>query len=180
MSLPEWRVRPATKKDRKLLATFSCADPGAAWELEVEEFVQEDLIDWAFAPRAQVNDPRLLLIFERKSKSLVGIAAHEAEPLQNKDGTQIPSTKLVIVAVAAAWQGKQLKSGDRASDVVMAAAMKDVADRVPGRNARVFALIHERNVKSIALCRRHGLVHELARPADPAYRRFVTEHRQRA
>jgi hypothetical protein len=60
----------------------------------------------------------------------------------------------------------------------MSAAMQDIAARQPPRDARVYAVVHEANVKSLALCKRHGLVHELERSASaPRYIRLVTEHR---
>lgn len=79
--------------------------------------------------------------------------------------------------MTSAWQGRRFVTGEHVSDVVMSAAMVDIQGRVPPRHARVFAVIHEANVRSIALARRHGLVHEMSRPAA-AYRRFMTEHRR--
>lgn len=56
--------------------------------------------------------------------------------------------------------------------------MTDIAQRVPPRDARVFAVVHEDNERSIALCKRHGLVAEMSRPNGlPQYRRLITEHR---
>lgn len=48
----------------------------------------------------------------------------------------------------------------------------------PPRHARVFAVVHEDNVRSIALLRRHGLTDELSRATElSSYRRLVTGHR---
>ncbi len=59
----------------------------------------------------------------------------------------------------------------------MSAAMTDISTRVPPRDARVFAVVHEDNVRSIALCKRHGLVAEMSRATDLSrYRRLVTAH----
>jgi RimJ/RimL family protein N-acetyltransferase len=41
-------------------------------------------------------------------------------------------------------------------------------------DARVMAVIHQDNLRSLALCRRYGLTAELTRP-HPAYRRLITE-----
>jgi RimJ/RimL family protein N-acetyltransferase len=60
----------------------------------------------------------------------------------------------------------------------MSAAMTDIAARRPPRDARVYGVVHEDNVKSLALCRRHGLVYELDR-SERGYIRLVTEHRAR-
>ena len=71
------------------------------------------------------------------------------------------------------WQGRSFPTGERASDVLMAAVMTDVSSRVPPRDARVYAIVHEDNHRSLAVCRRHGLTEEMSRP-HPSYRRIVT------
>jgi hypothetical protein len=176
MSQPAWRVRAARKKDRSLLEGFTCADPAVPWEAEVESFIRYKVIEWAFEPLARDQDPRLLLVFDRRTKELVAVAAHERRTLQHDDEAPFAATKLEVVAVARAWQGRRFNSGERASDVAMAAVMTDVTDRVPRRAARIFAVVHEENVRSIGLYRRHGLIEELSRPHS-GYRRLVTEHR---
>jgi hypothetical protein len=176
MSRSEWLIRPARKKDRHFLERFSCASRDVPWEVEVEDFIQQSLFDWAFEPLARNHDPRLLLVFEKKTNALLGVAAHERTTLQFRGEPPFAATKLELVAVALNWQGKRFRSGSRVSDVVMAAVMRDVIDRVPRRDARVFAVVHEDNARSIALCRRHGLVEDLSSP-HPAYRRLVTEQR---
>jgi hypothetical protein len=183
MSSTPWLVRHARKTpgDRLLLAGFACADPSVAWQVEVESFVREQLFDWRFDPHARGQDPRLLLAFERRRNALVGLAAHERTTLVAKNGRSFAATKLEVVAVALAWQGRTFAGGVRASDVVMSAAMSDVRARVPRRAARVLALVHEDNVRSLELCRRHGFVEELSRPVDlPRYRRLITRHDDRS
>ena len=78
--------------------------------------------------------------------------------------------------VARTARGPEESEGPRVSDVVMSAVMTDVSARVPPRDARVFAVVHEENARSLALCKRYGLVREMTRP-DPSYRRLVTDHR---
>lgn len=124
------------------------------------------------------DDPRLLLVFQRGSGELVGLAAHERVFLGLSETQVFAATKLYVVAVSHTWQGQRFANGQRASDVVMAAAMTDIEARVPPRNARVYAIVHESNTRSIALCKRHGLVHELSRPS-PEYVRLITAHRSR-
>jgi hypothetical protein len=175
MSRTAWRIRPANPGDRELLASFACADPAVRWQLEVERFIQDQLADWAFDPHASDGDPRLLLAITA-SGDLFGIAAHERVTLQTGDDEQFPATKLEVVAVALKWQGQAFPSGDRASDVLMSALMTDVSARVPPRDTRVYAIVHEDNHRSLALCRRHGLTEEMSRP-HPSYRRLVTPHR---
>ena len=81
-------------------------------------------------------------------------------------------------AVRWQWQGRSFASGERASDVLMSAVMTDVSSRVPPRDARVYAIVHEDNHRSLAVCHRHGLTEEMSRP-HPSYRRIVTPHKER-
>jgi hypothetical protein len=175
MSTPGWRIRSGTSDDRLLLDSFTCADRAVPWQAEVEQFIREQLIDWAFDPHAADGDPRLLLAFTLAG-DLFGVAAHEQVTLQGGDGGQFHATKLEVLAVAAQWQGRRFRTGERASDVLMSAVMADVSARIPPRDARVFAIVHEENHRSIALSRRHGLTEEMSRP-HPSYRRIVTPHK---
>jgi hypothetical protein len=177
-----WSIRPGAKRDRGLLSSFTCADPSAPWEVEVEAFVQGHLLGWALEPFAAVNDPRVLLVFDGPSGELVGVAAHERAALRAPGDISVAATKLEVVAVARGWQGRSFPgpasggAGPRVSDVVMSAAMTDIRARVPARDAHVFAVVHANNVRSRALCRRYGLVVEMSRP-DPSYVRLITERR---
>jgi len=65
-------------------------------------------------------------------------------------------------------------TGQKASDVLMSALMQDVKDRVPPRWARVYAIVHEDNERSRALCGRFGLTVDMPR-SHPRYRRIITE-----
>jgi hypothetical protein len=177
MSGAEWRIRPGNPDDCELLASFACADPAVRWQAEVEQFIQTQLIHWTFDPNAGGGDPRLLLAFTATG-DLFGIAAHEQVTLHEGDGTRFPATKLEVVGVALKWQGRAFCTGERASDVLMSAVMTDVKSRIPPRDARVFAVVHEDNNRSLAVCRRHGLTEEMSRPA-PSYRRIVTPHNER-
>jgi hypothetical protein len=176
MTATGWRVRAGHPGDRQLLASFECADNAVTWQAEVERFIQSGLADWAFDPHAAGGDPRLLLAFA-EAGDLFGIAAHERATLQAGDGGQFHATKLEVIAIALKWQGRTLSRGERASDVLMQAVMNDVAARVPPRDARIFAVVHEDNHRSIAVCRRHGITEEMSRP-HPNYRRLVTPHRR--
>lgn len=172
MSAPGWRIRVATDADRGKLAAFRCADPKVGWQLEVERFIQNRLLDWAFEPRAAQDEPRVLLVLHKQTQDLVGVAAHERLMLRAPDATTFEGTKLEVIAVAVPWQGQLLGTTERASDVVMSAAMTDIRARVPPRSPRIVASVHEENVRSLALCRRHGFTTDLER-VDPAYRRLV-------
>jgi hypothetical protein len=174
----EWRVRSARRSDRRLLASFACADPAVGFEADVEQFIQAQLIDWTFAPSAADDDPRLLLAFVGTTGELFGVAAHERVTLRSSDGTEFNATKLHVAAIATPWQGRRFHIGERASDVLMSAVMSDISARVPPRDARVFGIVHQENQRRIALCLRYGLVEEMSSP-DPNYRRLITANRPR-
>jgi hypothetical protein len=97
---------------------------------------------------------------------------------QASDGNGFAATQLEVVGVALKWQGRSFPAGERASDVLMSAVMTDVSSRVPPRDARVFAIVHQDNHRSLAVCQRHGLTEEMSRP-HPSYRRLVTPHKGR-
>jgi hypothetical protein len=172
-----WRIRPGSPDDREILASFACADQTIRWQTEVEEFIQTQLTDWAFDPHASAADPRLLVAVTADG-DLFGVAAHERVTLQTGDGSGFPATKLEVVAVALKWQGRSFPGGERASDVLMSAVMTDVSSRVPPRDARVYAIVHQDNHRSFAVCQRHGITEEMSRP-HPSYRRIVTPHKER-
>ncbi len=177
MTQPEWLIRTGRVGDRELLASFSCADVAHPWEMEAERFIQKQLLDtWALAPGAVDDDPRLLLAFTAHGE-LFGVAAHEKVVLQHGDRIGFSATKLEVVAIAKQWQGWRFPSGDRASDVLMSAVMSDVTRRVPPRDARIFAIVHEDNKRSFSLLRRHGFIEEMSRPSHQ-YRRPITPHRR--
>ncbi len=167
---------PGSPGDRELLSSFACADQAVRWQAEVEQFIQAQLTDWAFDPHAGAGDPRLLLAFTTAG-DLFGVAAHERVILRAGD-TSFPATKLEVVGLALKWQGRSFPTGERASDVLMSAVMTDVSSRVPPRDARVYAIVHEDNHRSLAVCRRHGLTEEMSRP-HATYRRIVTPHKER-
>jgi len=173
MKKSEWRVRLGGEPDRDLLASFTCADPAVPFQAEVEQFCQRQLLDWALAPGAAEDDPRLLLLVVTATGDLIGVAAHERKSLHGPSGAPFNATVLEVIALATKWQGRSFESGERASDVLMSAVMVDVASRVPPRDAHVLAVVHEENERSLGLLRRHGLTQEMSRPA-PEYRRFVT------
>jgi hypothetical protein len=181
-----WLVRVATPEDSDLLAAFACIGPSAGssggdvWEREVEEFIRTQLASWAFDPYAQDGDPRLLLVVTTEAGELVAVGAHERVTLHDAvSGERLAATKIEVVAVATAWQGRRFTADDgeaagpRVSDVLMSAIMADVAARVPPRDARVLAVVHQDNSRSLALCHRYGLTEELTRP-HPSYRRLIT------
>jgi hypothetical protein len=174
MTSPTWQVRVATEKDRALLTRFRCASK-EPWEREVEFQIKNRLLDWALAEGAAADAPTVLLVFDVPSRALVGVAAHERQFLGTNALDRVPATKIHLAAVSNKWQGKKFSNGDQVSHVLMNAVLTDIATRVPPRDPRVFAVVHEHNTKSLALCKRFGLVKELQR-SHPSYLILVTEH----
>ena len=169
-----WQVRVATEKDRALLTGFRCASK-EPWERDVEVEIQNHLLDWALAEGAAADDPTILLVFDASSRVLVGVAAHERQFIGTNALDKVPATKIYLAAVSSKWQGRKFSSGDQVSHVVMSAVLTDIATRVPPRDPRIFAIVHEQNTRSLALCKRFGLVKELQR-SNPSYVILVTHH----
>ncbi|HEX8081698.1 MAG TPA: hypothetical protein VF557_15915 [Jatrophihabitans sp.] len=163
---PPWQVRAACAEDAELVKAFRCADPRAAYELEAERFITTTVLAWGLDPYAASGDPRLLLLFDKASGALVGLVAHEQSTLAANDGREFLASKVEVAAVASAWQGKRFSDGTRVSDVLMSALVADITARVPGRDARMWAYVHTENVRSIAMCRRAGMLNELAGAPD--------------
>ena len=176
MSEPTWLVRAATEDDQDLLLAFRSATSDANWDVEVERFISSgNLFDWWRDPHAAAYNPRLLLLFDRDSSELVGVAAHERESFFDGE-TEIAGTHLFVAALARDWQGRVFTSGEKASHALMSAVMQDITDRVPPRFARVYGIVHEDNIRSLRLCARFGLTEEMPR-THPEYRRIITGDR---
>lgn len=175
MTAPAWRVRIATEDDRALLTRFRCASSNASWEQELEVEIRNNLVDWALAPGAAADKPTILLVFGAASGDLVAVAAHERQFLGTSALDKVAATKIHLAAVAKKWQGKAFSSGERVSHVMMNAVLTDIATHVPPRDPRVFAIVHEDNARSLALCKRFQLVKELLR-SHPSYLVLATEN----
>jgi RimJ/RimL family protein N-acetyltransferase len=177
MSEPSWLVRTAIQDDGELLARFRSATSDAKWDVEVEQYISSGrLLAWWSDPLATPLDRRLLLLIDRETGEVVGVAAHQLESFFDGEA-ELAGSHLYVAALARDWQGKAFPGGERASDVLMSAVMEDVTSRVPPRYARVYGIVHEDNVRSLQLCARFGLTEEMSRN-DPEYRRIVTPDRR--
>jgi hypothetical protein len=105
MSESDWHIRVGQPTDRALLTSFTCADPAAGYEIEVEQFIQNQLIDWAFAPKAAIDDPRLLLAAATATGEPFGVAAHERVTLQRPDGAPFSATKIEVEEMSSPYPG---------------------------------------------------------------------------
>jgi hypothetical protein len=104
MTGESWRIRAGSPNDRELLTSFACADPAVRWQVEVEQFIQAQLLEWAFEPLAAEGDPRLLLAITATGE-LLGVAADERAILQAADRSQFHATKLEVNSGGAEMAG---------------------------------------------------------------------------
>jgi hypothetical protein len=144
-------VRPATAADAGLLAGFQCST-GPWYEQDVESFVRERALEQALA----LSDAyRLLLVLEGKRP--IGCMAHHHEMLLTGDGRSSPifATRLHLLAIATDDQGRKLDDGTRLSDKLMTTL---IADALETRgNAVLTGIVALENLRSMALCERHGM-----------------------
>lgn len=145
-------VRPATRGDADTLAAFRCST-GPWYELEVERFIHRRALDLAVGLSGTF---RLLLVFD--GGRLVCCMAHHRERLfggERDSGDLILATRLYLLAIAVEDQGRLLDDGTRLSDTVMATL---ISDAMATRDAAVLtAVVALDNLRSMALCERHGL-----------------------
>lgn len=142
-------VRPARAEDAPTLRAFRCSS-GSDFEAEVERFIRDDALRWALAPQSLY---RLLVVIE--DKRLIGCFAHHPEALVRKDGAILMATRLQVLALSLADQGRRLDKGQRLSDAVMDTL---IVDALTTRDSHVLsAIVARENVRSMALCERHGL-----------------------
>jgi hypothetical protein len=159
-------VRPARAEDEELLSTFKCSS-GPPCEAEVETFVRNDLLEWALAPGAALDDPRALLLLDRANPgNLVAVAAHERLTELLLRGKPLEGTKAHVVAVALDSRRTQIV-GRRPGDLAFAALRQDARSRQPTRGPALAAVVAEKNLPSLAMCDRQGLVATIQR--SPGY-----------
>src|SRR5690349_18657737 len=139
------RMRPMTKRDAATLKQFECARP-VWYELEVEEYIRSNVADFA-------GRDRRVLVFDEQ-KRIVAVGIHDPERDPSGSGSVI--SWLSAVAIRLDRQGSTLPSGERLSDLVLAAVIKDALRTA--REPVVAAYLAEQNTRSIRMCARAGLV----------------------
>jgi hypothetical protein len=155
--------RPVEERDRPALASIRCSS-GAAHEEEVENFVRHSALARALACDTHY---RLIVVLERER--LIAVAGHHpelllAETIERTEsaersfrGTQ--AIRLHVLALSLEDQGRQLADGRRLSDLVMATLIAEAfGDR---ESAVLTALVAKDNLRSLALCARHGLTSQV-------------------
>jgi hypothetical protein len=150
-------VRPASERDGPALGAFRCST-GHAFEQEVEDFVRQKALRLALWPEA---DYRLLLVLD--DERIAGCAAHHRDALLLVDRT-IVATRLSLLALARADQGRRLEDGRRLSDLVMSTL---IVDALKTRESDVLtAIVARDNLRSIRLCERNGLRSQIRYDVD--------------
>jgi hypothetical protein len=116
----------------------------------VETFIHRHALEYALASPDYV---RLLLGFD--GGRLICCMAHHLERLIKEDGGQVFAARLQLLALGIDDQGRRLHDGTRLSDMFTATL---IADALAVREVKVLsAIVAFDNVRSVALCKRHGL-----------------------
>lgn len=153
-------VRALAAADLEALGAFRCST-GVSWEEAVEQQVRGPL------PRRYLASPprfdgRMLLAYARDG-AILAVGAHHIEP------TLVPEVGYTeVVAVAREARGTRVRF-DSGSEVSLGALMLLTVFRQMrdlGRHPRTFARVDRRNLRSLALCDRVGLVDERRDPHD--------------
>jgi hypothetical protein len=155
--------RPVEERDGPALASFRCSN-GVVHEDEVETFVRHSALARALAGETLY---RLIVVLERER--LIAVAGHHpelllAETIERTESSQrtfrgTPATRLHVLALSLEHQGRQLADGRRLSDLVMATLIAEACG--DQESAVLTALVAKDNVRSLALCARHGLTSQI-------------------
>lgn len=145
------------------IAAFRCADQNADHEVEVERWIQDKLVSWAFADGAAEDEPQLLATLDVQTGTLIGLFAHEHALMQSGDVT-IAAEKIAVVAVGSGYQGKRDVENRRYSDIVMSSGLQAIEIRIPPHR-RVFSLVHIDNEDSFRLLARHNMSRRISKDA---------------
>lgn len=150
-------VRRVTEDDEILeqLATFRCADADAGHQVEVENWIRNELSSWVFAPGAAIDEPQLIATLNHQTGQLIGVFVHEHAWLQ-RGGVRVAAEKITVAAVALDYQRKHDVEDRRYSDLVMSSGLQAIDARMPPER-QVFGLVHSDNGDSIRLLQRHNM-----------------------
>jgi len=160
--------RPAEESDGPALAAFACST-GAWYEDDVETFIRTSALARALAPES----PYRLIVF-MDDERLIGVAGHHPELLLADTGEAdesgdrsfrgMQATRLHVLALSVDQQGRRIGDGRRLSDLTMATLISEaMADR---ESAVLTAVVARDNLRSVALCSRHGLTSQIAYDAS--------------
>lgn len=146
------QFRRAKAEDRSALLVFDCCtDERPEFEVEVEHFVRERLLDGP--PSVGTTNYRALILEHRGE--LIACAAHRLW-LASVDW---PAVELTVAAISKARQGARLASGEALIELVMSALITDALNTHGGE--LVTAVVHKENARSLNACGRSGLVQRM-------------------
>lgn len=116
----------------------------------MESFVRHRALDQALT---LPGHHRLLLAFD--GDRLICCMGHHLELLLWGSGSPVVAARLQLLAITVEDQGRRLEGGMRLSDMVMATL---ISDAIETRVTEVLtAVVAQDNLRSVALCQRHGL-----------------------
>lgn len=147
----------AGESDRLDLRRFICGDDSDPYVQEIHRYVRTRALDDHLFPPDADADLRLLAFRGEPGHRLIAVAVHDSNSRVQRNGELVPGTEVRCVAVALAVQGDQVH-GRSLFLVVMDAVAQDVASR--RRGELVYFLVHEANVKMLAIARDAGIFEE--------------------
>jgi hypothetical protein len=171
----ELRAAAVTLDDLPALREFRCS-LGNDWEQEVEDQIRQHLGQAHLDHSGGEGDPRMILVREKATEQILGVAAHWAEPAKPRVGAVIIDlqiTYLEVIAVSLdARQSLVHLEGDGEpltfGEFVYELALQDIRAR-PDRQPILFARVDQRNVISLRFCNKVGLDIERPNAGDPKY-----------
>lgn len=154
MKAADLRIRGLQPDDRKVLSRFTCST-GETWEDVVEEQIRGPLPP-RYLGTPPYFDGRMLLGFAPVGDLLV-VGAHHIEPSMVPD---VGYTEVIAVARDARGVLVELPEGEQVSlgHFMMLVIFQQM--RRLGRHPRTFVRVDRRNVRSLALLDRIGLIEE--------------------
>jgi hypothetical protein len=153
VAFAELQIRAATKADAQQLEALRLGD--TPWAKEVEVFVHDKALKRHLNP-SHAKHHRLLVATD-ETGTIIGAAAHRATDVPFPPGTggRERGTRLVFVALDAAFHGHDLSNGTPMSQRLMELFLADVATHGTGR--LIDGTVHRQNTPSLRLCARFGL-----------------------
>jgi hypothetical protein len=143
------------------IAAFRCADQKSDHQVEVERWIQNRLVLWAFDPGAASDEPQILATLDGHTGELIGLFAHEHACMKRGDKT-IAAEVIMVVAVGLGYQGRRDNVDNRRySDIVMSSGLQAIEMRTPP-SRRIFGRVHIDNESSFRLLERHRMSRRIA------------------
>lgn len=153
--------RPINNGDWATVERLSCATSNQQWDVEVESFIRTGLRPWMDVSIECGDEPRVLVILDEEPAVIVGIGAHAKSELRDS-GFEVAARRLQVAALNVEAQGGSDAEGNRYSSMLISALIQDAQEVDPG--ARIYALVHRDNARSLGMLARAGLVRTVVMP----------------